>query len=815
MKKLLVIALVAAGMTACMQNEELAAPKGNAIAFENAHVENSVRALYDNSTLSSFNVYGTMSNTAQTINIFNGVEVTKNGNVWGYAADKTQYWIDGYDYNFVAVVDGVVTPDANGMPATISVDMEEQKDVLYAAVENAQHNAPVSLTFNHLLSKAKFTVSNAMTVESGFTYNVSSIEIVGADKAASYNVADGVWSATSEYNANFGAISPLAANSSGESATLLLVPGHKELEIKVTYTLKLGDAVVTNEPKVVTAALDLKAGHAYNFLLAFGNPGEKIEFDVEEVVDWVTPTVDVRFVTNAAELQAALDAAGAVVRSAADATTIYLGADIFGDVTDVQKPGRKVVIEGCGHKYEGTIKIHSNSNHYADAALTIKNVNFQTSTPDINFVEALENGAQRYSYNITVEDCSFEATGEAVNKVVGVQIKSSKDAKVKNCTATNMHSLLQAQSCDQKVEVEGCTINGKNGVAFKQVKTAVVKDSEITATAYGIRYDGNTDNYGITVSGCEVTADQPFVARKMTGSNNTVNVSGDNTFTAPEGKYEVIFTKGSDDEAYVKPEVEINSTVSDEDYSFPRDYAFPVASWDEFTAALAAGEPKVILTANITYEGTSSYNLKKNVEVNLNGKTFTTGNASTTWLNIMGSTSTFKNGVIEGKVYVQKNGSTYSNATFEKVTFGGTITFSSVTQGSLAVQGGNSVYAKDCTFKGKGSTTPNVVSLEGTSSGSVIFEGCTFNSSMNRFYANPIGGTAVFKLLNCSFNKAAVVETSANLNLNNLVIDGSKKQNVNLYIGKSKESLTDEEKAILDYIKTKTSGTVYCSGVKY
>lgn len=181
----------------------------------------------------------------------------------------------------------------------------------------------------------------------------------------------------------------------------------------------------------------------------------------------------------------------------------------------------------------------------------------------------------------------------------------------------------------------------------------------------------------------------------------------------------------------------------------------------------------------------------------------------------MGSKATFKGGTIEGKVYVQKNGSTYSDATFENVTFGGTITFSSVTQGSLAVQGGNSVYAKKCTFKGKGSTTPNVVSLEGTSSGSVIFEDCTFNSSMNRFYANPIGGTAVFKLINCSFNKAAVVETAATLNLNNLVIDGSKKQNVNLYIAKAKDSLTEEEKTILNYIKTKTSGTVYCAGVKY
>lgn len=521
-------------------------------------------------------------------------------------------------------------------------------------------------------------------------------------------------------------------------------------------------------------------------------------------------------VFNAFDLQAALNAA-----PAGKTTVINLGADIVGNVTDVQIAGRNVIIDGRGYKYNGTIKVHSNSNYYTDAALTIKNLNFETSTASINFIEALENGSERYSSNITVENCTFTAIGDAVNTSVGVQVKATRGVTVKNCTATNMHSLIQAQSCDTgDVKVVNCTVNGKNGVAFKQVKSATVEGTTITAAAYGIRFDGNIDNYGIVVKNNNITANQPLIVRKMTGKDNTIALEGENTLTDSAAStttetpaYQIIITNGSDDEAYVKPTGTYTLTGAEGYTMFPEPY--PVASWDEFTAALAAGEDWIKLTADITYEGSSSYNLKKDVVVEMNGKTFTTGNASTTWLNIMGSKATFKGGIIEGKVYVQKNGGTYSDATFENVTFGGTITFSSVTQGSLAVQGGNSVYAKKCTFKAKGSTTPNVVSLEGTSSGSVIFEDCTFNSTMNRFYANPIGGTAVFKLINCSFNKAAVVETAATLNLNNLVIDGSKKQNVNLYIAKAKDSLTEEEKTILDYIKTKTSGTIYCSGVKY
>ena len=204
-------------------------------------------------------------------------------------------------------------------------------------------------------------------------------------------------------------------------------------------------------------------------------------------------------VASAAELQAAVGAA-------TDNTAIKFGADIEGNVTVVQKPGVKITIDGAEKNYDGVIKVHSNSNHHADAALTIKNVKFESATtyinsdgdPYFNFIEALENGAERYSTNITVEKCSF--THETANIAVGLQIKSSNNAKVLDCTATKMHSLIQAQSCGENVEVKGCTIKeGKNGVAFKQVKTALVEGTTIEAAEYGIRFDGNTDNYGITL----------------------------------------------------------------------------------------------------------------------------------------------------------------------------------------------------------------------------------------------------------------------------------------------------------------------------
>ena len=516
-------------------------------------------------------------------------------------------------------------------------------------------------------------------------------------------------------------------------------------------------------------------------------------------------------VASVEELQSVIDAA------TEGTTEIIFGKGLAGEVMVHQKNDVNIVINGDDKKFDGTIKIHNGSTQNS-GKITIEKVKFETSTESLNFIMPNDFGVEdgvtrRYSQNVTVNNCIFTANGAAKNTAVGVQAKSCTNLQVIECTATDMHSLVQAQSCSGNVNVKSCTINGKNGVAFKQVKAATVEGTTITALEYGIRFDGNTDNYGIIVNNNSVEANQPFIVRKMTGANNTITLEGTNTLTT-EAEYQIVITNGIDDEAYVKPTGTYTLTGADGYTVFPA--PFPVASWDEFTAALAAGETDIKFTDNITYEGASSYNLKNDVKVEMNGKTFTTGNASTTWLNIMGSKAIFKNGIIEGKVYVQKNGSTYSDATFENVTFGGTITFSSVTQGSLAVQGGNSVYAKKCVFKGKGSTTPNVVSLEGTSSGSTIFEDCTFNSSMNRFYANPRNGSAIFKLINCSFNKAAVVETAASWDfVNNMTITGSKSQGVNLYIGKAKDSLTDEEKAVLDAYKKNNKGTVYCNSVKY
>ena len=528
----------------------------------------------------------------------------------------------------------------------------------------------------------------------------------------------------------------------------------------------------------------------YNGLVGkpYGNGAGKLTIDGKQ------------YMATAAQLQAAINAAEGE-------TTLYLGYDIVGDVTVVQKAGVKITIEGEGHKFNGSIKVHSNSEHYADAALTIKNVGFETSTtypdkdgkPYFNFIEALENGSERYSTNITVEGCSFTATEEAYNVAVGLQIKSSKNAKVINCTATNMHSLIQAQSCDENVVVKGCTVNGKNGVAFKQVKAATVESTTITALEYGIRFDGNTDNYGIVVKNNNVTANQPLIVRKMTGKNNTITLEGSNTL-ATEAEYQIVITNGSDDAEYVKPTGTYTLTGADDYTVFPA--PFPVASWDEFTAALAANEDYIKLTADIEYA--SNYQLQKNVILDLGGKSMTLP-----MINIHTKT-TIKNGTINGKVYARKN----AEIVFDNVKFSGAVADNLSTEGHLAIQGGcKSLYAKDCLFSPtsvSGSQT-KPLSFEGGST-QMKFENCEFKSSpyKKQVYLNPLSATGSLDFTNCNFNnKTPNIMFAAACPLTNIKMSGTTKlSSVTFEINRAKDAVTDAD---LAYLRTLIANNSFSS----
>ena len=412
MKKILFVALAAVGLAACVQNEELAVSQdGKAITFDNAYVENATKAAIDGSytaakgNLDHFNVWATIGNNGSATNIFKELLVEKTNGAWTYDASYTQYWIPGNHYEFVGVVDGVVsvTDDACTMPVTIATSLSEQKDVLYAT-ESRTYNGgevqPVHLQFEHLLAKAKFTVNNTISAElSGLEYVVESITILNADDQALYTIENGTWEALTQYSEplDFGVVTKNSAetgavadrigyNGSAESnwERLILPREGKSFSIKVDYKLYKDDVVVyTNigkENNVMTSGpVDIAAGKAYNFVLTLGNPGEPIVFKAG-VVDWIPENAPVYYdvveVATAEQFETAF--------ATSDVNTIVLGEDVVlgasatraeSDPKLTINNGKSLTIDLNGHKLSATSSLSTSNRELflVKGDLTIKN----------------------------------------------------------------------------------------------------------------------------------------------------------------------------------------------------------------------------------------------------------------------------------------------------------------------------------------------------------------------------------------------------------------------------------------------------------
>ena len=495
--------------------------------------------------------------------------------------------LKGMTYNIVFWADHDGYYAYNTAAKTITVDYskvtanEEWRDAFYAYVTidpaeaNAEEKANVTL-------RRPFAQLNAISTDDLTAHNNAKITLtkstVTLDVYNTFNLATGSVDTNSKVPATH-----LIANNVLDNSL-----------ISMNYFFASANESYTTD---VTLAVNYSNGASYSRKFTYVPLKQNYRTNIigqllSKSTDF-TVTIDPAFgedepestyVATIEDLQAAINAAGV------GETKIVLGADMTGDVIVFQKANTDIIIDGNEKKYkfDGTIKIHNGSN-YNNGTLTIQKVAFKTSTAELNFVMPNDFGVKdgvtrRYSNNVTVKYCSFTATGAAEKTAVGVQAKNCKDLKVLYCTGNNLHSLVQAQSCDENVEVKKCKIyNGKNGVAFKQVKSAVVEGCKINATYYGIRFDGNTDNYGITVKNNNVTAPQPFIVRKMTGKDNTITLEGTNTLTTNANPpYQVIITNGSDDEAYVAPTGTYTLTGADDYVVYPA-----IEDYDAFLAKIS------------------------------------------------------------------------------------------------------------------------------------------------------------------------------------------------------------------------------------
>lgn len=795
MKKLLFVALAAVGMTACVQNEELAVAGGNvAIAFDNAYVYNPTRNANPTTTtesLEAFDVWAYMDEVAGTV--LTDEDVTKVGGKWGYK--DIQYWMPNHTYYFAALApmeSANVTETLAGDPAaqlglgTIAfTNVDGTEDLLYAKakvttgdLKSLTENGmdAVKLQFQHLLSKVKFTFKNGFLTDN-MKVVVENVQM-SAPKAGSIDLAQadyaGAWElGTETLDLQFDNVAELAAKASAATANeRLTIPAKADYTYNVTFGVKVysGSVLALETTKEATiSGYALEMGKAYNFTAVIdwntlALPAIEFTAEVDEWDTEITTPVG-RYVSTIAELQEALNTTAAELGEN-ETLNIYLGTDLVGDVNILQTEGVNIVLDGCGHKYDGVITVNGNARAAGEETLTIQNINFEASE-EKTFISAPSkiNDKYNYSHNVTVQNCTF--TGNWANgvEVGGVSLTGTYNAVVKNCVATGMHSLAQFQSCDNKVRVEGVTITAsKNGIAFGNTAYPVLKNSTIEAEYYGVRADGNASRGNLYLEDVEIAANVGVVVRKVTTNGYKVTL-GEDVVLNVTGDYQVVFTQGADDAAYVAPTVAYTLS-SDKIYNmFPytAESTANVYTVDDLLKWLNKGSG-VILNNDLTLDKATTTNgygatgvaVTKGQTIDGGGHTISIS-AGGTWDSGISTTGGLIKNIWVTKsfrgVFIKKG---TQKVVLENVRIEGTTyTISCDEASKQGLEAYNSI------FRGWTSYAKTI--------GTAYFEGCTFGAGGGYNYMRPYAPTT-YK--NCTFEAGHKIDPVAKVTFENCTFNG-------------------------------------------
>lgn len=298
MKKLF-IAIVALAAAAACSNVETVSLNQEAIAFDNAFINNSVRSVetpgYSQANIfNDFAVYGFVEGAS----LFNGVKVAKSGvtnneltSDWKY--EGTQYWIAGANYDFYAVapfnggwaVKENTTPAATGATLTFTTT-DGTQDLLYTNIVEKEGavsgNTAVAFNFKHILSKVKFSFKNGYNA-SAATIKVKDIKITNAYKTGEVALANAAsWSnqdVEENFTLNFGmatdAEETVDAQENVEVAYAygktyesqnerLLIPGNKEWNISFVVELLVSGQKIATYSHTAKATIDFQPGNSYD-----------------------------------------------------------------------------------------------------------------------------------------------------------------------------------------------------------------------------------------------------------------------------------------------------------------------------------------------------------------------------------------------------------------------------------------------------------------------------------------------------------------------------------------------------------------------
>ena len=604
MKKLFIAIMAVAAAVSCSTELTVDAPKGAAIAFDNAFVENATKAAADISAanLADFGVYGSIINAEGAKGmIFNNQTVAKSGDAFTYS--PAQYWVAATTYNFVALAPQTAANwtyaneenDAyNGVISFNNAAAAGEQDLLFAShgrtTDDKLTAAPekVAFTFNHMLSRVKFTFTNGFHQGSNVTLKVTDVTITNAHAEGTLAVANGVvaedWTGSETTFARlFGNLdTEILAENGGKGATehyYLLPTATATYDITFTVALYQAGVLVDTYNRNATISLDLEKGKSYNLQATLNQDNTSdeagelypIEFNAT-VNDWAafgdaTATVkEVVKVATAVELRNAIEAGNNVALTAdinldevSSRANAYAGLTIDNDV----------VINGAGHKLtsSATRAINIVGGH----TVTIMNAEVVAGNTSADYYRAIN--VEGANNNVTLENVTAYAYYYTVNLVSSVD---NCVLNINNCNITGI-TAINVWGTNSVVTVNNSVLTCDKAPVSNVENYAVIMV--------------NSDNSTVTVNGGEIVADAGNLGGAVDADGSAIVFNGTNG----------------------------NCTIENHPYVISYgDTKYSMATWAEALETAQPGET-IVLTQDVTTSTTLK--VTKKITLDLNGKT--------------------------------------------------------------------------------------------------------------------------------------------------------------------------------------------------
>ena len=306
MKKIFIAMMAMAAMTACATEDTIVTPQGAAIAFGDAFVDNSTKAIYESAAdVQGFQVWGNVKGTNATPAALygdTGAAVTRDGAALGVAwtCSVVRYWTPSCTYNFVAIANGTAAELANGVPTKISytVGATEPADLIYGAtaaktddqsapIEGVNGNKVVAFTMKHLLSRVKLSFNNQLDAEKAtdYRYTISNVKVVTAG-SGTYTIDGSSWDCGANANIPCTGLSPIPNGTTESYGAQLVIPSALvQLVFDYALELKTGTdtwtAINSATDHTLNVTTTFEEGKSYNITVAL-KAGAQIDFSVSE-----------------------------------------------------------------------------------------------------------------------------------------------------------------------------------------------------------------------------------------------------------------------------------------------------------------------------------------------------------------------------------------------------------------------------------------------------------------------------------------------------------------------------------------------------